>query len=354
MKILITGGAGFVGSRMALLWKKDHPQDEVFCFDNLRRRGSELNLADFKTRGIHFVHGDIRNPSDLEDLNQNFDVLIEASAEPSVHAGTEGSPKYVLDTNLTGAQNCFEFARKHCGFTIFISTSRVYSIAPLRNLPLKILGSRLTLETSEPQQGFGPQGISENFSVATARSFYGSTKLAAELLLQEYAETYKMAAVINRCGVICGEGQWGKTDQGVFTLWVARHFFGGKLSFTGFGGEGHQVRDLLHTEDLYRLFRAQISAPEKSLPIYNVGGGAKVSVSLKEYTEICQNITGQEIPIGRVTESAAVDIPYYVSDSRPVESKYNWSPKVNSEEIVRRIHHWLKGHEEVLRPFFGA
>src|SRR4051794_17440366 len=102
MKILITGGAGFVGSNLAASFRRDYPAASIVTFDNLRRRGSELNVARFKTLGIDYVHGDIRNMSDLEDLSGNFDVFVEASAEPSVLAGLNGSPNYVLQTNLTG------------------------------------------------------------------------------------------------------------------------------------------------------------------------------------------------------------------------------------------------------------
>src|SRR5437660_9671515 len=109
MKILITGGAGFVGSSMAFAFKRESPLHTVVVVDNLKRRGSEINLPSFKQMGIEFLHGDIRNVHDLEDLSGEFDLFIEASAEPSVHAGSNSSPHYVLDTNLTGTLNCLEF-----------------------------------------------------------------------------------------------------------------------------------------------------------------------------------------------------------------------------------------------------
>src|SRR3989344_2812157 len=100
--ILITGGAGFVGSRLAHLFRARFPECRIVAFDNLHRRGSELNLAVFKECGIEFVHGDVRYPDDLNSLTGQFDLLIEASAEPSVLAGIDGSPDYVIETNLNG------------------------------------------------------------------------------------------------------------------------------------------------------------------------------------------------------------------------------------------------------------
>src|SRR4051812_44877960 len=124
MKVVITGGAGFVGSSLALGFR-DRGAD-VYAFDNLRRRGSELNLERFKKHGVHFVHGDVRVFADLAALPSTFDLLIDASAEPSVLAGLDGSPLYLLDTNLGGTLNCLELARARTKTVVFLSTSRVY------------------------------------------------------------------------------------------------------------------------------------------------------------------------------------------------------------------------------------
>src|SRR5262245_41484486 len=107
MKILITGGAGFVGSNLALFLRRQLPTADIYAFDNLKRRGSELALARLRDAGVRFVHGDVRNAADLDDVG-NFNLLLECSAEPSVQAGYSGSPAYVIDTNLTGTIHCLE------------------------------------------------------------------------------------------------------------------------------------------------------------------------------------------------------------------------------------------------------
>ena len=130
-RILITGGAGFIGSNLALSFKRDRPSATVIAFDNLKRRGSELALSRLRAGGVKFMHGDIRSMDDLASVGP-ANILIEASAEPSVHAGYGGNPNYLVHTNLFGAANCLEYARQHGSDFVFLSTSRVYSIDALR------------------------------------------------------------------------------------------------------------------------------------------------------------------------------------------------------------------------------
>ncbi len=233
LRILVTGGLGFVGSSLSTYFReRGH---DIVALDNLKRRGSELNLPRLKKLGVEFFHADIRQFWDLDSLPGDFDLMIEASAEPSVHAGNDGSPRYVLDTNLNGALNCLEFARKRCDFVAFLSTSRVYSIPHLQSLPLHEGKNGYSLLGSHGQ-GFSEAGIAENFPIDGYRSLYGSTKLAGEMFLEEYGEAFGLNYVINRCGVLAGPGQFGRVDQGVYTLWVAHHLYGKPLSYTGFGG----------------------------------------------------------------------------------------------------------------------
>jgi CDP-paratose 2-epimerase len=354
MNILLTGGAGFVGSNLAKAFRKDHPNAKIVCLDNLKRRGSEFNLATFKNLKIDFVHGDVRNASDLESLDADFDIMIEASAEPSVLAGLNGSPHYLLDTNLAGTLNCLTFARTRVQKIIFLSTSRVYSIEPLKQIQLIEKSTRLEISSDQKIPGVSQKGISETFPVHLPRSLYGATKLASEYMIQEYVYAFNMKAIINRCGVLAGPGQFGKTDQGVFTLWIAHHYFKKKLQYTGFGGTGKQVRDLLHPLDLYDLIQKQIPLVEKyNGGVFNVGGGQPNSISLQEFTQICEKITGNSIQIDSNPSTSTVDIPTFVTDSSVAHQVFTWKPKHSVENIVDDTYQWICENEHMLKPLFN-
>lgn len=354
MKILITGGAGFVGSNLAFAFKRENSSHTVVAVDNLKRRGSEINLPLFKYHGIEFSHADIRNPNDLDDLGGEFDLFIEGSAEPSVHAGINSSPHYALQTNLTGTLNCLEFARKRVETFIFLSTSRVYSIAPLREINLTESPTRFEIAETQTLSGLTRRGINEDFPTNLPRSLYGATKLASELIIQEYVNSYGLRAIINRCGVLAGPGQFGKVDQGVFTLWVANHYFKRPLKYTGFGGQGKQVRDLLHPLDLFTLLKKQLSQISRySGEIFNVGGGYNVSTSLVEFTSLCQQLMGKKTDIEEEAESPAVDIPLYISDHNKASAAFDWFPERSIAVIIEDIIHWLRKNDGQLKDIFA-
>lgn len=343
MKLLVTGGAGFVGSNLALNYKTRYPEWRVMALDNLKRRGSELQLPRLKAAGVEFIHGDVRQLSDLFELGP-VDLLIECSAEPSVHAGYGARPDYLIDSNLKGALNCLEYLRQMGGKLVFLSTSRVYPIENLRQLPLFSSGERLDLESDNPWY----QGISEDFGLKGPRSLYGATKLSAELMIDEYRAIYGIEALVLRCGVLTGPWQMGKVDQGFLALWLARHFFGGPLNYTGFGGKGFQVRDLLHVDDLFDLL---VLEPKSTDPL-NVGGGRDNAASLAEISAKCRAITGSHLVIGSDSTTRPADIPWYITNNQKVTDLTGWSPKRNIDKVLADMLRWLEDHRELLRPLF--
>ncbi|MDI9869949.1 NAD-dependent epimerase/dehydratase family protein [Flectobacillus roseus] len=348
MKILITGGAGFVGSSLAIALKTNYPSYEVICLDNLRRKGSELNLPRLAQAGVTFLHGDIRNKEDFDAL-PIVDALIEASAEPSVLAGLDGTPDYLINTNLVGTINCLNFAKKSNANFIFLSTSRIYPIKTIEKLNFVESETRFALADEQPVRGVSSKGIAEDFPLDGARSLYGATKLASELMIHEYNEFYGLKTVINRCGVLTGPWQMGKVDQGVMVLWVAKHYFEQQLAYIGYGGSGKQTRDMLHVLDLYRLIDFQLHNMDKvNGEILNVGGGVEVSASLQELTQICQEVTGKTIPINKVTENRAADIRLYVTDNSKVTALTGWTPSISMKQIVSEITAWLTEYESQL------
>jgi len=351
--VLVTGGAGFVGSNLALLLKRDRPDAAVVAFDSLRRRGSELTLPRLREGGVAFVHGDVRNPEDLVEAGP-FDAMIECSAEPSVHAGYGGSPAYVVNTNLLGTVNCLEAARRHGADIVFLSTSRVYPIAALRALPLETRGERLAIAAGAVGTGWSERGIATDFPLGGVRSIYGATKLASELLIEEYGALYGLRAVVNRCGVLTGPWQMGKVDQGFVVLWAARHLFGGPLAYSGFGGEGMQVRDLLHVADLYDLVRRQLDGMERYAgQVFNVGGGPEVSVSLAELTRGCADRAGSAVAVARQPETWPADIPWYVTDNAVVTKATGWRPSRPVDAILDDIFAWLRTNRAILEPILS-
>lgn len=350
--ILITGGAGFVGSNLALKLKSDYPELQITCMDNLKRRGSELSIPRLKNAGIEFLHGDIRNREDF--TIEGVDLILECSAEPSVLAGIGSSPDYLLNTNLIGTINCLEFARSNNAKFLFLSTSRVYPIEYINDLKYAETDTRFEISDGQQTQGASSQGIAESFPLNKPRSLYGVTKYASELIIQEYADTYGLKAVIDRCGVITGPWQMGKVDQGVFVLWVAKHYFKKQLSFIGYGGEGKQVRDFIHIDDLYSAIKKQLGDFDSyTEDVYNIGGGLENSVSLLELTKLCQEITGNEIPIESVKEDRPADLRFFITDSTKFLEKSGLKWEKDARTTVSEIYEWIKANEAQLEPILS-
>ena len=351
--ILVTGGAGFVGSHLAMGLRRHCADAKVLALDNLKRRGSELNLARLREAGVDFAHGDIRNPEDIEALGP-IGLIVECSAEPSALAGYDGSPRYVINTNLNGTINCLEAARRHGAGLIFLSSSRVYPHAAINALTYTEEATRFTLSDAQETAGVSARGIAESFPLEGGRTLYGATKLASELLIREYRDMYGVRSVINRCGVLTGPWQMGKVDQGVVVLWAARHIYGGTLDYIGFGGAGKQVRDLLHVEDLLRLVLHEMDhLGELDGETFNVGGGLAISASLQELTALCREFAGKTIPIGSQPENRPADIRLYLTDNTRVTNKTGWKPERDMPSILKEICAWITDNREALRGILG-
>lgn len=324
----------------------------MVALDNLKRRGSELNIPGLKANGVKFIHGDIRNKEDFDLVVTIPDVIIECSAEPSIMAGYS-SPEYLINTNLLGAVNCFEYARKCDADVVFLSTSRVYPVNTINSICFAETGTRFNIKDrfAFNPHGASSKGITEYFPLNGTRTLYGATKLASELILQEYIEMYGIKGVINRCGVLAGPWQMGKVDQGFVTFWAAKHHYRQALNYIGFGGQGKQVRDILHVKDLYRLLEMQVGdmAAHRG-EIYNIGGGLDNSISLFELTSLCQHYTGHKIPINSVPEIRPGDIRIYITDNAKITGKTGWKPEITVNQIVEEIAIWINNNSEMLRP----
>jgi CDP-paratose 2-epimerase len=343
-RVLVTGGAGFIGSNVAVGLARRWPRWTLVALDNLRRRGSEMNIARLREVEVQFVHGDIRVLDDVLAAGE-FDAVVDCSAESSVLAGGD----YVVQANLVGAYHCLELARRCGAQIVFLSTSRVYPVKTLAALGYVDAGSRFELDPEQAIVGASESGIAEDFPLEGARTLYGATKLAAELLIEEYRATYGIQAVINRCGVVAGPWQMGKSDQGVFAYWMLAHRFDRPLNYIGFGGSGKQVRDLLHVDDLLDLVDRQLAAPATWDGVtVNVGGGRACSLSLIEATALCAEISGRAVTVGSSPGNRPGDIPIYLSDCTRLFALTDWRPRRGTREILTDIHSWIVGHEAAL------
>lgn len=352
--ILITGGSGFIGSTLAIRLKERHPAARVTALDNLRRRGSELNVPRLAAAGVAFAHGDIRCPEDLTGFPEPFDLLIECSAEPSVLAGFSENPGYLIQTNLGGTVNCLELARRDGADLLFFSTSRVYPVRALTDLALEEAGTRFELAAEQTTPGVSPAGVSESFPLTGSRTLYGATKLASELLIQEYGDAFGLRAIVNRCGVVAGPWQMGRVDQGVFGHWLLAHLYRRPLRYIGYGGTGKQVRDLLHVDDLFEATDRQLEHFDALAgQTFNLGGGRDCSLSLLETTALCREITGNTVDVAPDSTARSGDVPLYLSDGQAFESATGWRRRHSAADVLRDIHDWARAHERALAPVFA-
>jgi len=347
-RVLVTGGAGFIGASISLALAARHPDWEVCALDNLHRRGSELNLPRLREGGVQFLHGDVREPDDLRSAGP-FSALVECSAEPSVMAGSDGATSFLMRTNLLGAYHCLEEAARQHAQVVFLSTSRVYPVAPINALAHREAVTRFELLDEQQTRGASAQGVTEDFPMSGARTLYGASTLGAELLVTEYAESFGLPTVINRCGVVAGPWQMGMVDQGVFTHWMLSFYFKRPLSYLGFGGGGMQVRDLLHVDDLAQLVDEQLLAPtEWAGAVVNVGGGAQCSLSLRETSALCEEITGNRMMPAAYPKTRAGDVRIYLSDCRALRQFSDWAPQRGPRRILEDIYGWVRDDEAVI------
>ncbi len=346
-KCLITGGCGFVGSSLALHLRQNLSGLRIIALDNFYRRGARLNIPRLQAAGIEIREGDVRDERIWQDLPP-CDLVIDAAAEPSVMAGSTGSGvEYVVGTNLVGTLNLLEWCRIRGGRLIFLSSSRVYPVGALRAIPLRETADRLELDSTRPFSGVSEYGIGRGFPMEGARTLYGATKYASEVMVGEYAEQFGLDAVIDRCSVLAGPWQMGRTDQGIVALWAARHVFQRPLSYLGYGGR--QVRDILHIQDFADLILRQARHPiSLTGHLYLIGGGRDRAIGLRELTRLCAQDSGNAVPISEDPVVRPGDAPWIVLDSRATEEAFGWHPRYSVADTVRDTVRWIASNRSLL------
>ncbi len=340
MRILISGVCGFVGSTLAKTLLATGHGHAIYGFDNFIRPGSESNRAELKNLGVKIFHADLRAASDLETLPA-VDCVIDAAANPSVLAGVDGqtSSRQLVEHNLGGTINLLEYCKAHKAGFILLSTSRVYSIAPLAQLKVTAINDAFVPDAgSALPAGLSSAGIDETFATTAPISLYGSTKLASETLALEYGETFGFPVFINRCGVLAGAGQFGRADQGIFAYWINSWRQKRPLKYLGFGGQGHQVRDCLHPQDLVPLIEKQITASKLTAPdrIVNLSGGTASAMSLKQLSAWCAQRFGPHAVVADGTVRP-FDLAWVVLDSSKAARLWDWQPTQKVSAILEEI-----------------
>ena len=340
MKILITGGCGFVGTNLALfLHSKGY---KISCLDNLSRKGSRYNFKLLRNKKIRNYNYDVCDYKKIQKLPK-YDLIIDCCAEAAVEISKKDIDG-VINTNFLGTLNILKKAKKDKSKIIFLSTSRVYPIKNMNDIiKKKIISSKIKIKKT-----FG-----ENDNLQGPKTIYGLTKLSSEMLIEEFAYAFDLKFIINRCGVISGPLQFGKQDQGFVSLWIWRHLKKKKMKYIGYGGLGNQVRDVLHINDLNELIDLQIRKINTiNNKIFTVGGSKKSYTSLRQLTRICEKITNNKIKFNKVIKTSIYDIPYFITNNNLVTKTYGWKPKRNILKVVSDTFLWLKNNQSIINKYF--
>jgi CDP-paratose 2-epimerase len=333
--ILITGGCGFVGTNLAIYLQKKLKNFSIYSVDNLKKKYSKFNLDILKKKKIKNFKIDISSSKFLK-LKKKFNFIIDCSADPAVENSKENTQS-VFNNNLKTTLNILEKTRKDKSNIIFISSSRVYPI----------------IESYRKFRSKFSSNFDENTNTNGVKSIYGFTKYASELLIKEYSYIFDIKFIINRFGIITGPLQFGKVEQGLVSLWLWRHLNNLKLNYIGYGGKGSQIRDILYIDDFSLLIKKQILGFEKNNnKLFCIGGGRKNSLTLRQLTEKCQEITSNYLKIGFYKKTSKYDIPIFISSNKQIKKNYNWSPKTNIDEILKFNLSWMKKNYKRIKRFF--
>ena len=172
-------------------------------------------------------------------------------------------------------------------------------------------------------------------------------------MIKEYSYLFKVKYIINRLGVISGPWQFGKQEQGFVSLWIWNHLVKRKLKYIGFGGKGYQVRDVIHIDDVCELILRQIKSFSRNYNLlFNVGGGKKNAISLRDLTKKCEKFTSHSIKFSSYKSTSIYDIPYFVTDNSKVTNLYKWKPIKGIDEIIFETYMWMKSNKKKLESYF--
>lgn len=340
---LVTGGAGFIGSNLASRLLSE-PDVKVRVFDNLSRRGAGHNLAwlesqpQARTR-LEVVRGDVRDASAVSTAVAGVSEIYHLAAQVAVTTSLE-DPTSDFEINALGTVNVLEAARATGSkpFLLFTSTNKVYG--SLKDVGVEVEGSRYRAVATN----FNGVGESQCLDF---HSPYGCSKGAADQYVRDYARIYGLPAVVFRMSCIAGPRQFGNEDQG----WVA-HFLYSVLrgSRINVYGDGFQVRDVLHVDDLLdAMMLARAKIDRTSGEIYNLGGGMERVLSVLELIRAIEKKTGKSLHL-EFSQVRPGDQPLYISDTTKLQQHTGWRPTRSIERILDDLHaFWLDHGDTIAR-----
>lgn len=337
MKIVITGGAGFIGSHLAEFYAKQG--NEVVVFDNLSRaellkksiKNIDYNwnyLKNFKN--VALVKGDIKKHEEIEKAAKNTDAIIHAAAQTAVTVSVQ-DPKSDFNANALGTFNVLEAARKNdVKKVLYCSTNKVYG-ENVNSINVSEKESRYEFEEKYSS------GIPEDFSIDLCEHTpYGCSKLAGDLYVQDYGKLYGIKTGVFRMSCVYGTRQLGVEDQGWVAWFAIAASLGKKITIYG---DGKQVRDVLYVSDLTGLFDRFIASNSKSI-VLNAGGGPKNTLSLLELVRMLEGIASKKINL-EFSDWRPSDQKVYISDISRAKKMLGWEPKINPKEGVIKIADWV-------------
>ena len=341
LKVLVTGGCGFLGSHVCEYYR--NKGEEVVSFDNLTkhelmRTGYNVDAARMynwnflKDIGVELVKGDIRNKEELINAARGCDFIIHTAAQPAMTISIE-YPELDITTNVIGTFNVLEAARKFDIPVVNCSTIHVY-------------GNKIneTLKEAETRFIREPPAIDENHPVLQGKlTPLHASKRAAEIYVQTYIDTYGVKAANFRLTGLYGPRQLGGEDHGWVANFTIRTILG--LPIKIFGTD-KQVRDILYASDAAEAFDAFY---RNLLPgTYNIGGGVSNAISLGECLKLISKITGIEQKIIYMPARHG-DLWYFVCDITKANEKLGWKPKVSNEEGIKKLVDWVKENIELFK-----
>lgn len=347
-KVLITGGAGFIGSHVAEFSAK--MKSDVIVFDNISRaqlldKGYENVMYNWnylkKYSNIKLVKGDITNLRQLEEACKDVDVIIHAAAQTAVTTSLI-DPKTDFIINAFGTLNVLEAARKFSNnpAIIFCSTNKIYGGNVNK---IKVLEK----ETRYVFEDKFKNGIQETFRADLCEHTpYGCSKLAGDLYVQEYGNTYGLKTAVFRLSCIYGPRQFGVEDQG-WVAWFTIATIAGKT--VTIYGNGKQVRDILYISDLIQAFNAFLQRRNQLVnEVFNMGGGSENTLSLLELLDLLEELTGKRSKIN-FSDWRQSDQKTYISNTSKAKQKLGWTPKVSPKEGVKRLVDWVLRNRELFK-----